>query len=303
MTHIFEDLVLPKFEYTVKELYWNFIEPQHREGFMTYLKCINRLGYYNNEDIVKMLVWNLSEPHTQYAPEKFMLTKSKTASYLIYSQHWIKNKVLQKINPLVVGHYEPNLSSSLYFIIVMGSTHKKPKMLKKENNRNIQCCHLVPVRIRSIVPVFNMSRRYTISQMIPRYMADYLFGITIDDSQLEFISSITVVIDTIIITLDLSAFIDIYCVEQSSKEFSLLTRDNDTHYTYKPYKMYNFTNTGVLPIKNEIGSNCVLKIECKTDEVCDLDLNKINYVSCFTDASLCMPSWCELENDFINQSI
>lgn len=101
MTHIFEDLVLPKFEYNIKTLYWEFMKLPYREGFMTYLKCINRLGYYQSPDVVKLIAWNISEVYTRCEENKFLLHASTLhelsyKSYLVYSQHWINTPLLQK---------------------------------------------------------------------------------------------------------------------------------------------------------------------------------------------------------------
>ena len=51
----------PQLSFGTRKLYQDHIKSEHQKGLLEYLKCIARIGYRCNQDIILMLAYALSE--------------------------------------------------------------------------------------------------------------------------------------------------------------------------------------------------------------------------------------------------
>lgn len=291
----------PELSFGIQKLYQNHMSPEHKISFLEYIKCINKIGYICNQDIILIIAYAMAELQIIY-PLKDCVSTISYGSVIQFAQEWLKSPSIQKYNPYIMCRGLIRDSQYYGFFEYLDVVHSLKTLrhssyqntleyidfVKKIGPRYTQVCELLPVSycktfVINAQPIVEQSPGCIIEHHnIYHLECSYILGIVIDDSQLSNIKSIDILIGEVLCSLNLTKYIKIECIDQTlsdirkSVEPKQLGVRQDLSYT--SVKMYNFDNIGVVPMWNEVN----IKFVCN-DVV---NLSSVYYVKAFENLNV-----------------
>jgi hypothetical protein len=252
MTYVYEKAIVYGTTTSNSELFYKFLNENTQKRLITYLLCINHYTF-PRKNIIKLFLDLLKEPIYVNSPDDF-------EDVYKYNQYWISDPYIQKHNPFLLSAHTNNITGALCLSIILD------KLSIKNKAQNL----LGDTKIANILNNNNLtgklqtldSCQITINQHKQHYRrGDIIFGIHIDESELNKVHSIYLNVNDNQYEIDFSK----YCVINSFT----WKRPNGTEYmpdeifdcNYEEFsaacklqKIYNFKHIGIIwenPLKHK----------------------------------------------------
>ena len=320
MSILFEKTLSPCFSFDLATLFHKFTSKTSKLSFIAYLTCLKRVfgGGRPSRDILKLLVWQITEPQFVDAPEEF-------ESALDYARYWLSNPAAQKHNPLMCAHspgdpLEPSLG--LYLLVGTGAVgvtfvqdiygpvrfaeklDEEFELTPEDIDRRIrqwgEYSPTIPKKKKTIYSQTAQTKCLVLSHLVsfdetkktfqvPRGSGDYILGIAIDDSQLSIIEKVVVCIfvpkqpytgeiQPFSFCLDLSKLVEITPIVQKDPAATFCCDDN-LKLSDKQLKIYTFDRIKIIPTAYMHTNISELTFTFRQGQT--IDESMIHFVMCF----------------------